>query len=338
MGIFTPGSCVFLDSIGVPSEAYNLNVPSIGIAEVPGAQTVDRTVTAVLSDKDIAKGRPVRFNAAVEAPPGFDVTVSPRQLLLNDGESATFAVTVTNTGAPAGEWAFGSLTWQAKGYHVYSPIAVKAAEFSAPAEVMGSGADGSTSFDITFGYSGSYSAAPHGMVADAPVSGTVCQDPDQTYPSNDDAPCPDGGVETHSFPISGAAYVRWEMVIPGSDDIDLFLEDSGGNIVASSGNGGTDELIELYLPADDTYTMVVQGWSVAEANEPLPYTLHFWSVPLASGGSLVIDSAPASATVGATETIDLSWSGLAAGTHYGAVSHTGDSGLLGLTLVAVDVP
>ena len=81
--------------------------------------------------------------------------------------------------------------------------------------------------------------------------------------------------------------------------------------------------------------MVVHGWSVP--NEPLPYTLHYWAVPLASGGSLSVDAAPASASTGQVGTIDVSWSGLAAGTSYlGAVSHTGDAGLMGLTLVEVD--
>ncbi len=111
--------------------------------------------------------------------------------------------------------------------------------------------------------------------------------------------------------------------------------------LGGQGAGGVpprDELIELTLPADDTYTMVVHGWSVP--NAPLPYTLHFWSVPLAAGGgSLNIDSAPASATLGTTGTVNVSWSGLAGGTSYlGAVSHTGDAGLIGLTLVEVDSP
>ena len=105
--------------------------------------------------------------------------------------------------------------------------------------------------------------------------------------------------------------------------------------MTASTSGGTDELIELLLPADDTYTLVVHGWSVP--NEPLPFTLHYWEVPLASGGSLSVDSAPASATIGATESVDVSWSGLVSGTSYlGAVSHTGDAGLMGLTLVEVD--
>ena len=52
-----------------------------------------------------------------------------------------------------------------------------------------------------------------------------------------------------------------------------------------------------------------------------------------------MDSAPTSATLGETETIDISWSGLAPRTEYlGAVSHTGDVGLMGLTLVEVNSP
>jgi hypothetical protein len=328
-GVFTPGSCDFLESIGVPSDASDLNLPSIGIAELAGSQTVQRTVTSVANENGWRT-----YNVSVEAPPGYSVTVEPSSLRLKKGQSATYYVTVTNESAPAGEWRFGSLTWNEKDgyYSVYTPIAVSAALFAAPAIVEGSGESGSASFDVSFGYTGSYVAAPHGLVADAPTSGNISQDPDQTYPSGDDG---DGGVDMISYSIAGAAFVRWELFIPGEDDIDLFLEDSGGNIIASSTNGGTDELIELMLPADDTYTMVVHGWSVP--NEPLPYTLHYWAVPLASGGSLSVDSAPASAEIGVTAAVDVSWSGLAAGIkHLGAVSHTGDAGLLGLTLVEVD--
>jgi hypothetical protein len=328
-GVFTQGSCDYLEAIGVPTEPYNLNLASIGISELAGSQTVVRTVTSVAAKKDT-------FRAKIVAPPGYDVTVSPSAFRLEPGQSATFEVTITNNGGgEAGVWSFGSLTWKGgSGYDVYSPIAVRGAPFAAPSTVFGAGENGTTSFNVLFGYTGSYTAAPHGLAADAPASGDIGQDPDQTYPSGDDSPV---GVQRIDFPIAGAAFVRWELVIPGDDDIDLFLENSSGAIIATSTSGGTDELIELVLPADDTYTMVVHGWSVP--NAPLPYTLHYWAVPLASGGSLNIDSAPTSAVTGVTGTVDLSWSGLAAGTSYlGAVSHTGDAGLMGLTLVEVDVP
>jgi subtilisin family serine protease len=330
-GVFTAGSCVFLENIGVPSEPYNLNVPSIGIANLPGSLTVERTVTSVANENGWRT-----YNVSVDAPDGYEVTVSPASFKLKSGQSATYEVTITNVGAPAGEWRTGSLTWSDKTghYDVYSPIAVRGSLFSAPDTVSGSGTDGATSFDVQFGYTGSYAAAPHGLVADAQTSGAIGKDPDQTYPSPDDSPV---GVQKIAFPVSGAAFVRWEMAIPGPDDIDLFLENSSGTIIAASTNGGTDELVELFLPADDTYTMVVHGWSVP--NAPLPYTLHFWEVPLASGGSLSVDAAPASATAGTAGTVDVSWSGLSAGTSYlGAVSHTGDAGLMGITLVEVVTP
>jgi len=327
LGVFTPGSCDFLASVGVPSEPYNLNLPSIGVAEVPGMQTVYRTVTNV-ADKRLKVG------AKVNAPDGYQVTVYPDRLILDPGESATFAVTFTNVDAPIGEWRFGSLTWRGSGYQVHSPIAVKASLFKTPGEVFGSGESGSASFDINFGYTGDYSAAAHGLEAPILSSDDIGQDPDQTYPSADDTTV---GVQKWDFSVSGAAFMRIKLVIPGPDDIDLFLEDSSGNIVASSTNGGTDELINLASPADDTYTLVVHGWSIP--NAPLPYTISTWVVSATPGGSMNIDSAPTSAVNGATGTVQVSWSGLAASTEYlGAISHSDSSGLLGLTLVNVTVP
>jgi subtilisin family serine protease len=329
LGVFTAGSCAFLESIGVPSDPSDLNLPSIGIDGIPGSQTVTRTVTSVAEESGWRT-----YNVSVDAPAGFSVKVSPSQIRLKKGQSATYDVTITNVSAPAGAWRFGSLTWEdtTGNYEVYSPIAVTAALFDAPAAVSGSGENGSASFDVTFGYTGPYAAAPHGLVGDAPVNGDIGQDPDQTYPSGDDSPV---GVQEWPFNLSGTAYARWELVIPGDDDIDLFLKGPGGSIIASSTNGGTDELIELTLPADGTYTLVVHGWSVPSA--PLPYTVSFFDVPLAAGGgTLDVTSAPTSATIGATGTITIGWAGLTSGERYlGAVSHTGDVGLMGLTLVEV---
>jgi len=62
------------------------------------------------------------------------------------------------------------------------------------------------------------------------------------------------------------------------------------------------------------------------------------AVKWVSGGTLGLGSAPTSATAGDVGAIQVSWSGLADGEYLGAVSHTGDSGLMGLTLVEVTVP
>ena len=58
---------------------------------------------------------------------------------------------------------------------------------------------------------------------------------------------------------------------------------------------------------------------------------------VANSGNLSIDSAPASAVLGATEAVGISWAGAAAGTkHLGAVSHSDGGGLIDLTAVSVD--
>jgi hypothetical protein len=122
LGVFTPGSCDFLESIGVPSDPSNLNLASIRIGELAGSQTVVRTVTSVAKENGWRQ-----YTVSVDAPAGYEVTVAPSTIRLKRGRTATYEVTITNVSAPAGEWRFGSLTWDDKtgNYSVYSPIAVR---------------------------------------------------------------------------------------------------------------------------------------------------------------------------------------------------------------------
>jgi hypothetical protein len=331
-GVFTQGSCDFLDSIGIPSDPSDLNLPSIGIYELPGRQTVTRTVTSVAMEQGWR-----RYKAYVEAPPGFEVTVSPSELRLKRGQTATYEVTITNVGAPIGEWRFGSLTWKDRTgrYEVYSPIAVNASLFFCPEELEGYGTTSGLSFDVIFGYSGSYAAGGHGFEPAIVTDDTVVQDPDQSFDPND------GYSNQHQFTISGAAFLRFAMPEPREPDadLDLYLYDPLGNQVARSTAGGTDEQIDILLPMDGTWTLWVHGWSTPGGDSD--YYLYTWEVSATPGGSLTIDSAPSAATLGATGIIDVSWFNLWDGTladwHLGAVSHTGDVGLMCLTLLDVDL-
>jgi subtilisin family serine protease len=323
------GTCSTLDASGYPIEATNLNLASIGASSVAGSTTVQRTVTSVAS-------KTVTFTPRVEAPPGFDVVVTPKRLRLAPGESATYEVTLTNVGSPVDTWQFGSLTWKGAGYEVRSPIAVKGSLFDAPASVEGTGTDGSVTFPVQFGYEGAYAAAPHGPVAATRTPGTVGQDPDQTFDPAD----PTG---TTAVPITtaGSAFLRIELetadLTPANPDIDidLFLYDSGGQQVAASTAGGTAESIELTLPADGTYTLYVHGWQTLGAD--VGFELRSWDVPATPGtGALTVSEAPTSATLGQVADITATWAGLDAGEEYlGAVSHSDGAGLIGLTLVDI---
>jgi len=321
------GTCALLESLGIPTDASDLNLASIGIAELPGSQTVTRTVTSVAS-------RTLTWRSSMKGPFGFDVTVSPKVMTLAPGETKSYTVTFTaNEDAQVGRWRFGSLTWKAGPHVAFSPIAVNASLFSAPDSVSGTGEDGSASFDVQFGYTGDYTAAAHGLETATVINDNVPQDPDQTF---DPA---DGFSDAHDFTTTGAAYLRLaippDAVASADVDIDIYLYDSAGNQVASSTAGGTDETIDILLPADDTWTLYVQGWQTVDPTAD--YTLYAWIVSATPGGNLTVDSAPASATLGASGTVDVSWTGATAGEwHLGAVSHADASGLIGLTLIEVD--
>jgi subtilisin family serine protease len=321
-----------LESMGFSTEAYNLNYPSIGVAELPGSITVKRTVTCVSQYPGVRTYVPV-----VKAPAGYSVTLQPSRLFLASGQSATFTVTIKNVSAPVGEWRYGSLLWRDTAYNlpysefVYSPIAVKATAFAAPAAIDGGGEDGSASFPLTFGYTGSYQAAAHGLVPATVISDNVLQDPDQTFDPGD------GYSDMHQFPLSGAAFFRIALPPEATEvqaDLDVFVFGPNGEEYSST-SGGTNELIDIKLPADGVWTVYVHGWQAPGGDSD--YDLYTWVISATPGGNLSIVSAPTSAVMGATGTVNVAWTGATAGQwHLGAVSHTGPSGLLGLTLVNVD--
>jgi hypothetical protein len=322
-------ACELIGGLGIPTQSEDLNYPSVGVSEVAGTKTITRTVTNV-------SGSALDLTANVEAPDGYDVTVTPSSLAIPAGDSASFEVTFDNLSAPLDEWRFGSLTWEGDGYAARSPIAVKAAQIEVPASVSGTGTEGEASFDVTFGYTGEYDAAAHGLAANVPIVGSVTQDADQSFDPSDVG----NGATAHDITLTDSAVFRITLttadLVPPDPaiDLDLFLYKDGAE-VASSGAGSTDEVIELTLPEDGTYTLFVHGWQTTGIE--VGYSVNTWDVPAElDAGSLTIVSEPEDATARATETITVGWSGLAAGEQYlGAVSHHDADSMIGLTLVEV---
>jgi hypothetical protein len=327
-------TCASLEAAGIPTDASDLNYPSISVAELAGSQTVTRRVTSVAEEN-----ASTTYNVSVTAPSGYAVTVSPSTLTLRRGETATYQVTIVNQSAPIDEWRFGELTWtstQSRGpdsYAVRSPIALKASAFNAPDSVEGSGESGTASFEVKFGYTGEYSASAHGLVPATLTQDNVVQDPDQEFDPDD------GFSDAHTFTLSGAQVFRVAMppesTAPGVD-LDVYVFDPSGELVASSTAGDTDELVTIDEPVDGDWTVYVHGWLVPAGN--VDYTMWSWVIPDAEGGNLVIDSAPDEAVIGTTGTIQVSWTGATLGEwHLGAVRHNGPPGSnLGRTLVEVD--
>ena len=161
----------------------------------------------------------------------------------------------------------------------------------------------------------------------------MLQGPDQNFDPSD------GYSNLHQFTLSGATHFRIAMPPEATElnaDLDIFVYDPAGNFAASSTSGGTDELIDISQPMNGTWSVYVQGWAAPGGDSD--YDMYSWIISATpGGGNLSLDSAPTSATLGAVETILVGWTGATDGEwHLGAVSHTGPSGLMGLTLVNVD--
>jgi hypothetical protein len=203
-------------------------------------------------------------------------------------------------------------------------VSVKPA-LAAPAQVSGS-------YNVTFGYTGAFTADPRGLVPAATNTTTITDDPTDNFVP--------GGPGTVSFDVvvpAGTTYARFSLfdanVSPASD-LDLYVYNSGGTLVGSSGGGTSAEEVNLLNPPADTYKVWVHGFAVSPSGAT--FTLFTWVLGSASAGNMTV-SAPASATLGQTGAITLAFSGLTPGIKYlGSVAYSGTAGLPNPTIVRVD--
>ena len=332
---FGPDSCAFVQSLGRSFEASQVNLASMANGSVAGSTSFTRTVTNV-------SGKALSLKAHVEAPEGYKVTVTPERIKMEDGGTATFTVKVDNIGSPVGAWRFGALRWKGLGYDVRSPIAVKASSISAPGEVTGSGASGTGTMTVGFGYTGPYSVDAYGLAAEEVTEGSVTQDP---TPSPDDPsfdPTDAGnGATVHEVDLTGTKYFRLTLDqgdLTGASaevaDLDVYVYDPDGNLVALSGSEDTHESLEVRDPQPGIYKVFVHGFG---AGDGVGYRFHSWKVSATpNAGTLKVSSAPTSAVLGQSGTLTYEWSGVAAGTvGVGVLSHKDANGEMGTTIVTI---
>ena len=295
-----------------PIDPSDLNLPSIGIGELAGSQTVTRRVTAQT---------PGTYRASVQVP-GFAVTVSPSTLRFGAaGQTKEFTVSFTRTTAPLNAYATGFLTWtSSSGLRVRDPIAVQPVTIAAPAEVTGSGTSGSTSYQVTPGLTGSIDLSVAGL-----VPGEVHDDSVAVGPLVLD---PTGNAANKVFPLEvpdGTTLARFDLVAGNAgDDMDLFVLDSSGALVAYSATGSASERVDLPDPPTGTYYAVVNGYASAGGGTDA-FSLRNFAVH-GTAGNLTASPDPLPATQSVPTTVTVAWSGLDAGTPYlGTVSYEGSS-------------
>jgi hypothetical protein len=309
-----PAACSALATAGYSFDASDMNTASIAIGDLAGSQTVKRSVTNVGNTT-------ATYTAAFTGMTGITTVVTPSSLTLNPGQTGTFTVSFTRTTAQTAAYTGGQLTWTGGGHTVRIPMVIRPIVLSAPTQVSGTGAP--INYNVRFGYTGPFAAAPRGVIAAATSPGSVTT----TAPTSFSVVVP-----------AGTTYARFSLFDqPGvSDDLDLEVRNSANVLVGSSGGPTAAEEVNLVNPAADTYTVKVIGF--ATQNPTATFTLYKWVLGSTSAGNMSV-AAPASATTGATAPITLTFSGLNPATKYlGSVAYSGAAGLPNPTIVRVDTP
>jgi hypothetical protein len=321
-GALSASTCNTLRNRGYSTDPSDFNQASIAIGDMAGTQTVKRKVTNVT-------GASATFNASWTGMTGFAVAVSPSTLTIPRGEAREYTVTFTRTTAPLNAYTGGQLTWSNGSINVRSPIVVRPVALAAPASVSSNG--GAASYNVTFGYTGAFTATARGLVAATVTPGTVADDPT-------DSTCSLTSPNAQLIPVNvpaGTTFARFSLFdadVNAGSDLDMCVF-SGTTLVGSSGSGTSAEEVNLLNPAAGGYTVVVQGWGVVGST---PFALNTWLLGSADAGNMTV-SAPASATTGGTGAINLTFSGLTAGTKYlGSVVYGGTAGMPNPTIVRVD--
>jgi hypothetical protein len=308
-------------------KATDLNLASIAIGKLAGTQTTKRTVTNVSSAAST-------YSASISGVDGVDVTVSPSNFTIAPGATQELTISFkTNSSATFDEYTSGHLTLSDGTHTVRSPLVVKPVALAAPGEVSGNGT--AQSYGITFGYTGAFSMSTRGLLAATQNPGTVSDDPTNTFVVGGP------GQTVHNITIpAGTTYARFALyddAIPAGNDLDLYIYNEDGEQVGLSGSGTSQEIVNLVNPAAGVYKAYVHGWQTLGGGTT-SYTLFTWGLGSTSAGNMTA-TGPASATTGASGTVNLAFTGLAAGTRYlGAVDYSNGSATIGSTIVYQKTP
>jgi hypothetical protein len=310
-------NCETLAANGFSTDPSQLNIASIGVAELLADETVSRTVT---NATDVASV----YTATIEAPEGINVTLAtfnsegnpiPDNVLTVDANgTASYALTFSKTEATETDvWKFGSIIWtDGAGHIVRSPIAIKAiadVNIEVPESISGNLQRGRYRFPVKMLYSGNTSIDYAGLVAPFGSSRTVSQDADQTFSFSEP------GMGTHIFEIpEGTKVLRLSLIDSligdgsGGTDLDLYVYRCTGwrcTEVATSLNGGSNEDVILTNPepaasydAGNVYLVWVHGYDTAlpdvdGAPTPLNYTMLGWVADRAETSTRVRSSSRA---------------------------------------------
>jgi subtilisin family serine protease len=341
-GTVTPrvsdSECRRLTAAGYPTDGVDLNLPTIALSTLVSSRTIRRQVTNV--------GAASQYRVEIDAPPGIDVEVNPAVLSLVAGETASYEASFTAAGADLTEWSFGALSWRDDSHVVRSPFAMRPVQFLAPLDVTGTGTSGSLTFDIEFGYTGTYVSEFMGLAGPIITSGSVANDPEKNYQFEADTNLlPTSVWRSDRLPLDGTDVILrvalYNEHTDGDDDLDLYVYRCDlltCDPVGIGGNFDSDEQVEILYPEPGDYYVDVHGFET-DQNVGLPgadFELFLWTVGQDDALGNVTFMPPSNAVTGETSNVSISWDALAPETHLGAITHGDGADLSEITIVTIE--
>ncbi|MCJ1712290.1 S8 family serine peptidase [Clavibacter michiganensis subsp. phaseoli] len=299
-----------------PVDPSELNLASIAIGTLTGSETVTREVTST---------GPGTYTASVQGLAGVQADVTPSTLEFTEaGQTKSFEVAFTRTTATVDEYATGSLTWTSADHVVRSPVAVNPVSIAAPAEVDGTGIDGSVDVTVTPGATGSIALTAEGL-----ARGVVIPDPE-------DASSPFTGSgkakDVFDYPITvpeGQLATRIDLdADDDASDLDLQvfrLEDGTPVEAFQSATSSADESVTIDTPTPGDYVVEVAVFSVPAGQSTEEFTVTQFDLSTTTDeGAFTVSPNPIDAVQSQPATYTASWSDLAPETAYlGRVAYSG---------------
>jgi len=342
---FVAGSettCADLTSAGFSTEPSQLNIPSIGIAELGAPESVSRTVTNV-------SGNASNYTATIVAPEGINVSVTtydnegqPTEdgvLSIEAGDTARYTLNFSKAdNAELNAWKFGSISWtDNSGHIVRSPIAIKATpevSIEVPNNISGTLNKGRFTFPVKMLYSGKTTTDFAGFVAPFGSTRTVSQDANQEFAFNE------AGLATHLFHLpEGTKVARFSLIDSlvgdgsGTADLDMYVyrcDEWSCTSVGQSANSASNEDVILINPEPrsnvdigDVYLVFVHGYELGDT-DTLEYTMPVWVADTAERNARVLSSRRA--INGRFNNVTIMTRGLSEGVFMGGVTFYDEDG------------
>lgn len=312
-------------TFGTLDETYNLNLPSITVASVPGTVTVRRKVTNV-SDASST------YQASI-AVPGFTASVTPSTLELAPGATGSFTVKLTANGAPVNTWQFGQLVWTDGNHVVRSPVSARTGiPVTSPTEILSDKTAGAKLFMVKTSFSGLLGSVKGGL-KEMTVTPEIIQSRSSLTQAAFRTLCEQGSttpsMRVTNFAVpEGAMLARFAIRQQDSalrDDNDMGVISPDGTWTYF-GVSGSNESVQWRNPAPGNYRVCVLAWN---GSATVRHKLASAIVMPGEISNNFVAAVAGKAVAGVNTPVAVSWSGLQANKRYvGAVQFKDPSGAI----------